>query len=57
MVRILFLLYSKDDETNTKLKDLIQDIKQNQNFIFTQNNDFQLDDKTKEIILNFERNI
>jgi hypothetical protein len=51
MARRVFFLYSKDDETNIKLKDLIQDIKQNQNFIFTQNNGFQLDDKTKEIIL------
>jgi hypothetical protein len=52
MVQKVFLLYSKYDETNTQLKDLIQDIKQNQNFIFIQNN--ELDDETKKIILEYE---
>jgi hypothetical protein len=50
MAQSVFLLYCKDDETNSKLGGLIRDIKHNQDLFITQKNDFQLDGKTKKII-------
>jgi hypothetical protein len=47
----VFLLYSKDDINNKKLEELMKDIKQDQNMIIKQNNDFQWDNTTKQTIL------
>jgi hypothetical protein len=51
MTRKVFLLYSKDDENIPKLESLKQNIKQNINLILTQQNVVQLDNPTKQIIL------
>ena len=47
----VFLLYSKDDINNKELEELMIDIKQDQNMIIKQNNDFQWDNTTKQTIL------
>ncbi len=51
MTRTVFLLYSKDDENIPKLESLKQNIKQNINLILTKQNVVQLDNPTKQIIL------
>ena len=51
MKQNVFLLFSKDDETNTELKDLIQNVENIEHLKITQKNDFQLDDTTKQNIL------
>jgi hypothetical protein len=49
MARNVFLLYSKDDETHTKLNELNQILNETKHL--TQKNAFQLDENTKQSIL------
>ena len=51
MKQNVFLLFSKDDETNTELKGLIQNVENIEHLKITQKNDFRLDDTTKQNIL------
>ena len=51
MKKNVFLVFSKDDETITELKDLIQNVENIEHLKITQKNDFQLDDTTKQNIL------
>ena len=50
MKQNVFLLFSKDDETNPELKGLIQNVENIQHLNVTQKND-ELDDRTKQNIL------
>ena len=51
MKKNVFLVFSKDDETITELKGLIQNVENIEHLKITQKNDFQLDDTTKQNIL------
>jgi hypothetical protein len=51
MKKNVFLLFSKDDETNTELKGLIQNVENFEHFKITQKDYFRLDDTTKQNIL------
>jgi hypothetical protein len=51
MKQNVFLLFSKYDEKNTELKGLIQNVENIEHLKITQKNDFQLDDTTKQNIL------
>ncbi len=51
MKKNVFLVFCKDDEKNTELKDLIQNVENIEHLKITQKNDFQLDDTTKQNIL------
>ena len=53
MKQNVFLLFSKDDETNPELKGLIQNVENIQHLNVTQKND-ELDDRTKQNILDYD---
>ena len=51
MEQSVFLLFSKDDETNTELKGLIKNVENIEHLKITQKNYYQLDDTAKQNIL------